>query len=71
MKTDITIHGHSELADICLNDEFMYNEMINAIRRNNINSLLILIDDMFIYDSEQLDNLYELYNSEREEYNNG
>ena len=52
-RTDITMHGDSELVDIIINDEYLYNLM------DNVDLLIETVNETYLYVEEQLEELME------------
>ena len=69
MKTDIRHYSSQELSLIFLNDESLYSDLMKAVRRDSFSYLQDIVDELFIYDSDQLDDLRETFENELEEIN--
>lgn len=66
--TDITHYSDQELSLMFLNDEFLYRELMRAVRRNDFTIVKELCDEYFIYDEDQLEDLIDTFNDELIEY---
>ena len=69
MKTNITHYSSQELSLMFLNDEALYRDFMRAVRRSSFSNLQDIVDEFFIYDSDQLDDLRETFENELEEIN--
>jgi hypothetical protein len=59
--TDITHYSDQELSLLFLNDEFLYKELIRAVRCERFNHIKDLCDELFIYSEEQMEDLIETF----------
>jgi len=66
--TDIKHYSDQELSLLFLNDEFLYRELMRAVRRNDFTIVKELCDEYFIYDEDQLEDLKDTFNDELIEY---
>jgi len=66
--TDITHYSDQELSLMFLNDEFLYRELMRAVRRNDFTIIKELCDEYFIYSEDQLEDLIDTFNDELIEY---
>jgi len=65
---DIKHYSDQELSLSFLNDEFLYRELMRAVRRNDFTIVKELCDEYFIYDEDQLEDLKDTFNDELIEY---
>ena len=65
---DITHYSDQELSLMFLNDEFLYRELMRAIRRADFTIVKELCDEYFIYSEDQLEDLIDTFNDELIEY---
>jgi len=68
IMTDIKHYSDQELSLLFLNDEFLYRELMRAVRRNDFTIVKELCDEYFIYDEDQLEDLKDTFNDELIEY---
>jgi hypothetical protein len=65
---DIKHYSDQELSLMFLNDEFLYRELMRAIRRADFTIVKELCDEYFIYSEDQLEDLIDTFNDELIEY---
>ena len=65
---DISHYSDQELSLMFLNDEFLYRELMRAVRRNDFTIVKELCDEYFIYSEDQLEDLIDTFNDELIEY---
>ena len=68
MQENLTQYGSEELTMRVMNEEWLYNLLLRAVSRGKISFLMETINEVFIYDSEQLEDLEEIFANELEEY---
>lgn len=68
-KKDLTQYSDQELSMLVQNDEVLYNTYMRCVRKNNIEELKNLVDDVYLYTKEQWEDLESDFESEVEEYN--
>ena len=66
--TDIRHCSDQELSLLFLNDEFLYKELMRAVRRNDFTIIRELCDEYYIYSGDQLEDLVDTFNDELIEY---
>jgi len=66
--TDIRHYSGQELSLLFLNDEFLYTELMRAVRRNDFTIIRELCDEYYIYNGDQLEDLVDTFNDELIEY---
>jgi len=66
--TDIRHYSGQELSLLFLNDEFLYTELMRAVRRNDFTIIRELCDEYYIYSGDQLEDLVDTFNDELIEY---
>lgn len=66
--TDIRHYSDQELSLLFLNDEFLYKELMRAVRRNDFTIIRELCDEFYIYSGDQLEDLVDTFNDELIEY---
>jgi hypothetical protein len=66
--TDIKHYADQELSLLFLNDEFLYTELMRAVRRADFTIVKELCDEYFIYTKDQLEDLADTFNDELIEY---
>ena len=64
---NLTGYSEHELSLNVVNDESLYNELHRAVRRNNFDMLVSLIDECFLYTNEQLEELRNDFKAEVQE----
>jgi hypothetical protein len=67
---DITHYSDQEFSLMFLKDEFLYRELLRAIRRADFTIVKELCDEYFIYSEDQLEDLIDTFNDELIEYEN-
>ena len=67
--TDITHYGDQELSLMFLNDESLYNDFMRAVRRDNFGILEDTAREFFVFNDDQLADLYESFEEEVKELN--
>lgn len=65
---DITHYSDQELSLMFLNDEFLYRELMRAVRQNDFTIIKQVCDEYFIYSEDQLEDLIDTFNDELIEY---
>ena len=68
MKTDITHYADQELSLMVLNDPFLYMEFTRAVIREDFVILMDTVNELFIFNDDQLEDLKETFNEELEEF---
>ena len=63
-KQDITMYGYGELSNIVLNDEYLCNIIVRAARKGDFEIIKGVIEDSFIFDKAQLEDLEETFEAE-------
>lgn len=63
-------YSDSELSLRVLNEEGLYSTLMRSVGRGDFSILLETINEIFIYDEEQLEDLRETWAEEVMEYNN-
>jgi len=66
--TDIKHYADQELSLLFYNDEFLYTELMRAVRRADFTIVKELCDEYFIYTKDQLDDLADTFNNELIDY---
>ena len=65
---DIKHYSDQELSLLFFNDEFLYTELMRAVRRADFTIVKELCDEHFIYTKDQLDDLADTFNNELIDY---
>lgn len=68
---NITQYSDSELSLNFMNDEGLYNSLRHAARYNNWDMVTTLVDDLFIYTPDQLQDLKNTFEEEVKEFEEG
>ena len=66
--TDIKHYSDQELSLLFFNDEYLYTELMKAVRRTDFTIVKELCDEYFIYTKDQLDDLADTFNNELIDY---
>jgi hypothetical protein len=66
--TDIRHYSDQELSLLFFNDEFLYTELMRAVRRADFTIVKELCDEFYIYTKDQLEDLADTFNNELIDY---
>lgn len=66
-KIDVREYNDSELSDIFINDECLYNTLLRSARLNNWVEVKTVAEELFIFTADQLDELEVTFEEYKEE----